>query len=63
MKGEVEEKPDVNHLDVRCDWKAGNNRDEHACENQHDGQINSNGRFKIKGFEVVSDVADDIKKN
>ena len=31
--GEVEEEPDVNHLDVGGDWEVSNNGDEHAGEN------------------------------
>ena len=61
--GEVEEEPDVDHLDVRGDRKASNNRDEHAGEDQHDGEVDSNGRFKIERFEVVGDVTDDVEKN
>ena len=42
--GEIKEEPDVNHLDVRGDWEASNNRDEHAGEDQHDCKVDSNGR-------------------
>ena len=33
----VEEEPHFNHLDVRGDWQASNNRDEHAGKDQHHG--------------------------
>ena len=61
--GEVKEEPDVNHLDVGGDWEVGNNGDEHAGENKHNREINSNCRFKVKGFEVVSDVSNDIEED
>ena len=61
--GEVEEEPNVDHLDVGGDRKASNNRDEHAGEDQHDGEVDSDGRFKIKRFEVVSDVSNNIEED
>ena len=61
--GEVEEEPDVDHLDVGGDGKASNNGDEHAGEHQHDSEVDSDGRFKIKRFEVVCDVADNIEED
>ena len=61
--GEVEEEPDVDHLDVGGDRKASNNGDEHAGEDQHDGEVDSDSRFKIKGFEVVSDVSNNIEED
>ena len=61
--GEVEEEPDVDHLDVGGDWEPSNHWDEHAGEHQHDGEVDSDGRFKIKRFEVVGDVSNDVEED
>ena len=61
--GEVEEEPDVNHLDVGSDWKARNNGDKHTCEGQHHCEVDSDCGFKIKGFEVVGDVSNDVEED
>ena len=59
--GEVEEEPHLNHLDIRGDWKASNHGDEHAGQDQHHGQVHSNHGLKIKRFEVVRDVSNNIE--
>ena len=61
--GEVEEEPDVNHLDVGGDWKASNNWDEHTSQDQHHREVDSDSGFKIKRFEVVGDVSNDVEEN
>ena len=62
-KKKIENQPNFNHFHVWCLWEAFNNGDEHAREDQHDSQIDSQSRFEEERLEIVSDVADDIEKN
>ena len=50
---QVEEQPDVDHLDVSRLGKIVADIDEHGCEDQHCGDIDRYNRFKEKLLEVV----------
>ena len=60
---QVEQQPDVDHLDVSRLGKIVADIDEHGCEDQHCGHIEGNHRLKEKLLEVVGRVADKIEDN
>jgi hypothetical protein len=62
-KEQVEYEPDLYHLYVSCLWQALYHRYEHTGQHQHDHQVHSKGRFKEEGFEVVSDVANNVEED
>ena len=59
----VEEEPDFNHLDVRCDRQALNYRYVHADQHQHDGDVYCNCGLKVEGFEVVGNMTNYVEQD
>ena len=60
---EVEEQPDIDHLDVSRLGKIVADIDEHGCEDQHCGDIDRYNRLKEELLEVVGRVTDKIEDN
>ena len=52
---QVEEQPDVDHLDVSGLWKVVADIDEHCCEDQHRSHIQRYHSFKEELLEVVEE--------
>ena len=50
---QVEEQPDVDHLDVGGLWKVVADVDEHCCENQHRRDIQRDHGFEAELLEIV----------
>ena len=60
---QVEEQPDVDHLDVSRLGEIVADIDEHGCEDQHRGDVDRYDRLKEKLLEVVGRMADKIEDN
>ena len=58
---QVEEQPDVDHLDVSRLWQIVADIDEHGCEDQHRGDIDRYNRLKEELLEIVGRVTDKIQ--
>ena len=58
---QVEEQPDVDHLDVSSLRQIVADIDEHGCEDQHCCDIDRYNRLKEELLEIVGRVADKIK--
>ena len=58
---QVEEQPDVDHLDVSRLGQIVADIDEHGCEDQHRGDIDRYNRLKEELLEIVGRVADKIQ--
>ena len=50
---QVEEQPNVDHLDVGGLWKVVADVDEHCCENEHRRHIQRDHGFKEELLEIV----------
>ena len=50
---QVEEQPDVDHLDVGCLGKVVADTDEHRSEDQHHGDIQRYHGFKEELLEII----------
>ena len=50
---QVEEQPDVDHLDVGGLWKVVADVDEHCCENQHRRHIQRDHGFEEELLEIL----------
>ena len=59
----VEDQPDLHHLDIGCLGEALHHGDEHAGQHQHHSQVDCQGRLEEEGFEIMSDVPDDVEEN
>ena len=62
-KQQGEQKPIVNHLDIRGLGQAAGHADEHGDKHQHAGQVHCYHSFKEEGFEVVCNVYNDEDEN
>ena len=60
---QVEEQPDVNHLDVRCLWKVVADTDEHCCEDQHHCHIQRYHSFKEELLEIVGRMTNNVENH
>ena len=58
---QVEEQPDVDHLDVSRLWQIVADIDEHGCEDQHRSDVDRYNRLKEELLEVVCGVAYNVK--
>ena len=58
---QVEEQPDVDHLDVSRLWQIVADIDEHGCEDQHRSDIDRYNRLKEELLEIVGRVTDKIQ--
>ena len=58
---QVEEQPDVDHLDVSRLRQIVADIDEHGCEDQHRSDIDRYNRLKEELLEVVGRVTDKIE--
>ena len=58
---EVEDEPDIDHLDVSGVWEAGGDADEQGGQHQHHRHIQRHQALEEKLLEVVGHVADDVE--
>ena len=58
---QVEEQPDVDHLDVGGLWKVVADIDEHCSEDQHDRHIQGDHGFKEELLEIVGGVTNNVQ--
>ena len=56
---QIEDQPDVHHLDVRCLGKIFRDGDEHGRQDEHHGQVDRDDGLEEEGLEVVGHVRDD----
>ena len=58
---QVEEQPDVDHLDVGGLWKVVADVDEHCSENQHRRHIQRDHGFKEELLEIVGGMTNNVE--
>ena len=58
---QVEEQPDIDHLDVGSLRQVLADADEHRGEDQHAGEVDCDHGFKEKGFKKVCGMANQIQ--
>ena len=58
---QVEQQPDIDHLDVSRLGKIVADIDEHGCEDQHCGDIDRYNRLKEELLEIVGRVTNKIQ--
>ena len=56
---QIENQPNVHHLDVRCLRKIIRDGDEHGRQDEHHGQVDRDDGLEEEGLEVVGHVRDD----
>ena len=59
-KEQIEDEPDVNHLDIGGFRKVIGHADEHGGEHQHAGEVHCHHGFKEKIFKKVCTVTNQI---
>ena len=60
---QVEQQPDVNHLDVGRLGEIVADIDEHSCEHKHCSHVHRNHSLKEEFLEVVGRMADEIEND